>query len=93
MRCEHLAESHKFFFRSSQGGRFVDQLVNGIADEPKVGYTALTKNIAKQIMKDVELVGSGEIRGSVWHFFRSSVTGLRGPSGRCVRPRRRQASG
>jgi filamentous hemagglutinin len=41
----------------------------------------LTKDIALQISKDAELVGSGQIRGATWHFFQSPVTGLGGPSG------------
>ena len=67
-------------FRTSVGRRVVDQLVNGIAHESKVGYASLTKGIAGQIAKDAELMASGEIRGATWHFFRSSVTGKIGPS-------------
>lgn len=69
------------FFRTSQGGRYIDQLVNGIAHESKVGYTTLTKDVSRQIAKDVELIAGRDIQGSVWHFFRSPVTGVGGPSG------------
>lgn len=68
------------YFRTTQGGRFVDQLVSGIAHESKVGYTSLTKSISKQIAKDMELMATRQIEGSTWHFFESPVTGLRGPS-------------
>ncbi len=66
------------YFKTSLGGRFVDQLVGNVAHESKVGYTALTASIKKQIAKDVELVKTGQIGSSVWHFFRSPITGLRG---------------
>jgi hypothetical protein len=67
-------------FRTSLGRRAVDQLVRGVAHESKVGYASLTKSVARQIAKDVELIGSREIQGATWHFFRSSVTGRIGPS-------------
>ena len=76
-----LGGESQVFFRTSQGGRFVDQLVKGIAHESKVGYTTLTKDAARQIAKDVELIGGRDIQGSVWHFFQSPATGVGGPSG------------
>ncbi len=60
------------------GGRYVDQLVNDIAHESKVGYTSLTADIKTQIAKDVELMNGGNIKGAVWHFFKSPVTKLVG---------------
>jgi hypothetical protein len=69
------------YFPTSQGGRFVDQLVEGIAHESKVGYQSLTPTIARQIAKDAELIGTHQIEGATWHFFQSPVTGLGGPSG------------
>jgi hypothetical protein len=69
------------YFPTSQGGRFVDQLVDGIAHESKVGYKSLTPTIARQIAKDAELIGTSQIDGATWHFFQSPVTGLAGPSG------------
>jgi hypothetical protein len=56
------------FFRTSQGGRYIDQLVNGIAHESKVGYRALTSDIRLQIAKEVEMMRSGQIQGSVGNF-------------------------
>ncbi len=68
------------YYRTSIGGRYIDQMANGIAHESKVGYTSLSKRIQTQILKDVELIGNGTIEGSHWHFFTSGVTGLGGPS-------------
>jgi filamentous hemagglutinin len=63
------------------GGRYVDQLVNGIANESKVGYQSLTPGIQLQVMKDVELMQTQQVEGAVWNFYRSPVTGKIGPSG------------
>jgi RHS repeat-associated protein len=68
------------FFRTSYGGRFVDQLVGNIAHESKVGYTALTPSISIQIAKDAQMLATRAIDGAIWHFFQSPVTGLGGPS-------------
>jgi hypothetical protein len=35
---------------------------------------------ARQIGKDAELLGTGQVSGYTWHFFESPVTGLSGPS-------------
>lgn len=75
-----LGGEPQVYFRTSQGGRCVDQLVGGVANESKVGYTSLTKDIARQIAKDFELVQTGQIKSSTWHFFASPVTGAGGPS-------------
>jgi RHS repeat-associated protein len=76
-----LGGESQVFFRTSQGRRFVDQLVGRVAHESKVGYTALTRDVATQIAKDAELIGAGRIEGATWHFFQSPVTGVGGPSG------------
>jgi hypothetical protein len=75
-----LGGQSQVFFRTSQGGRYVDQLVNGIAHESKVGYQTLTQSIQRQIAKDVELMATGQIKAAVWHFFTSPVTGQGGAS-------------
>lgn len=75
-----LGGDSQVYFRTSQGGRYIDQLVNGIGHESKVGYTSLTADIRVQIAKDVELMATKQIRGSTWNFFTSPVTGLGGPS-------------
>jgi RHS repeat-associated protein len=68
------------YFKTSLGGRYVDQLANGIAHESKVGYVTLSKRIKEQVQKDAELIKKKSIRGAVWHFFRSAVTGKIGGS-------------
>jgi hypothetical protein len=78
---QQLGGESQAFFRTSQGARFVDQLVGGVANEAKVGYQSLTPTIARQIAKDAELLGTGQVSGVTWHFFQSPVTGLSGPSG------------
>ena len=72
-------ETHAYF-KTSLGRRFVDLYSDaGIAHESKVGYTALTKRVKTQILKDEKMIGK-QIKGAHWHFFRSSITGKVGPS-------------
>lgn len=68
------------YFKTSEGARFVDQLADGVAHESKVGYASLTKRIRTQIIKDSELIKTGQIDGAHWHFFTSGVTGKGGAS-------------
>ena len=68
------------YFKTSQGGRYIDQLADGIAHESKVGYTTLTDRIRTQILKDAELINTGQIDGAHWHFFTSGVTNRGGAS-------------
>lgn len=75
-----LGGSSHPYFRTTLGGRYVDQLVGGIAHESKVGYRALTAVIQLQIAKDAKLIKIGRYEGAVWHLFQSPVTGLGGPS-------------
>jgi hypothetical protein len=77
-----LGGESQVYLKTSQGGRYVDQLVNGVANESKVGYTSLTKSISTQIAKDAEIVknGTGGVQSAVWHFFKSPVTGQVGAS-------------
>ena len=75
-----LGGESQVYFRTSQGGRYVDQLVNGIANESKVGYTSFTSTIRGQIAKDAELIQTGRIDGATWNFFTSPVTGKGGAS-------------
>jgi len=69
------------FFRTSLGARFVDQFASNIGNEAKVGYQSLTKSLQNQIAKDLELKAGEDVRGVVWHFYPSPVTGKVGPSG------------
>lgn len=76
-----LGGKPQVFFNTSQGGRYVDQLVNGIANEAKVGYQSLTPSMRLQVMKDIELVQTQKVQGAIWNFYRSPITGKIGPSG------------
>jgi RHS repeat-associated protein len=69
------------FFRTTLGRRFVDVMDNsGIAHESKVGAVSLSSFVKNQILKDAELIRTGEINSAVWHFYRSGVTGQVGPN-------------
>lgn len=76
----NLGGQSQVYFNTSQGGRYIDQLANGIANESKVGYQSLTPSISLQISKDAELLNAGRVNGVDWHFFQSPVTGVGGPS-------------
>lgn len=78
---QSLGGQSQVYFSTDLGGRYVDQLINGVANESKVGYTSLTSGIQTQIAKDVELMNSGAVNSVNWNFFTSPVTGLGGPSG------------
>jgi hypothetical protein len=69
------------YFQTTQGGRYIDQLVNGQAYESKVGYVSLTDSISLQVSKDVELLTTGSVSSVNWVFFPSPVSGSFGPSG------------
>lgn len=76
----NLGGQSQVYFSTSSGGRYIDQLINGMAYEAKVGYVSLTEKISLQIAKDVELITIGEVDSVAWVFFRSPITGLVGPS-------------
>jgi filamentous hemagglutinin len=78
--AQNLGGESQVFFNTTQGGRYVDQLVGDIANESKVGYQSLTPSIQLQISKDAELLNGGTFQSVNWHFFQSPVTGLGGPS-------------
>jgi len=44
-----LGGDSQVYMQTTLGGRFIDQCVDGIANESKVGYTSLTKNVSLQI--------------------------------------------
>jgi len=69
------------YFQTTQGGRFIDQLINGMAYEAKVGYVTLTEAISLQVAKDVELLHTGVIDTVTWVFFKSPISGVGSPSG------------
>ena len=78
--AQNLGGQSQVYFDTTQGGRYVDQLANGVAYESKVGYASLTPRLQLQIEKDAELLNSGRVAGYEWHFFQSPVTGRLGPS-------------
>ncbi len=78
---QQLGGTSQYYFSTSLGGRYVDQLVDDVANESKVGYTSLTQSVQTQIAKDTELLQTGNVQGVTWNFFTSPVTGRGGPSG------------
>lgn len=78
--AELVGGDSQVYFKTSQGGRYIDQLSDGIAYESKVGYTSLTEFVRKQVLKDAELIKTGQINGAQWNFFTSDVTGKIGAS-------------
>jgi RHS repeat-associated protein len=78
---QQMGGQSQAYFNTTLGGRFIDQLVNGMAYESKVGYVSLTESISLQVAKDVELMSLGLVNSVSWVFFPSPVTGLGGPSG------------
>lgn len=78
---KRLGGTSQQYFKTSSGGRYVDQLVNGIANEGKTGYMSLTPKIRAQVIKDVALLKSSQVQGVIWNFYRSPKTGKIGPSG------------
>jgi len=78
--ADNIGGQSQSYFRTSLGPRYVDQFANGIAYESKVGYQSFTPTIQKQIAKDSELFNNGRVDDVQWHFFKSPVTGLGGPS-------------
>jgi hypothetical protein len=50
------------------------------AIESKVGRTSLTKDVRRELARDVKLRRSGQVEALEWHFTRSGVTGMIGPS-------------
>lgn len=75
-----LGGQSQVFFPTALGSRFVDRLHKSIARESKVGYMYLTKKIARQILKDAELIAFRDVKGAAWYFYKSPVTGQIGPS-------------
>jgi hypothetical protein len=60
-------------FKTKDGPRYVDWLVDGIAHESKAGLNvALTSKIRKQVLKDAELIANREIEGAHWHFWQGA---------------------
>lgn len=74
-----LVHGHSVIIDTEDTGesRKMDALdADGIAHEAK--YTVNNKQAHQEILKDVELIRKGLIKGSVWHFFRIQKTGQNG---------------
>ena len=69
-------------FSTPFGKRIVDAYnpLNEVIAEAKYGYVSLTQFIEQQISKDAFLLQNNVVSSVEWHFFKSQVTGLGGPS-------------
>ena len=83
---QQLGGTSQYYFSTSLGGRYVDQLVDDVANESKVGYTSLTQSVQLQIAKDTELLQTGNVQGVAWNFLNPEDEFLRG-SESLLRPR------
>ncbi|XZE21704.1 hypothetical protein SH449x_001609 [Pirellulaceae bacterium SH449] len=64
-------------FMTSDGPRYIDRLLNGIAHEFKAGKDVkLANSIWRQILKDKELIEKGVIEGAHWHFWQGATKEL-----------------
>jgi hypothetical protein len=73
---QKLVHGHTVVMSTKETGesRKIDALdPDGIAHEAK--YTVNHKQAHQEILKDVELIRAGVIKGAVWHFFRNQKTG------------------
>jgi hypothetical protein len=71
-----LVHGHTIFIPTEESGEFrkIDAIdADGIAHEAK--YTVNKTEARKEIIKDVELMKKGKVKGVVWHFFRNIKTG------------------
>jgi hypothetical protein len=58
-------------FKTPDGSRYPDYLVDRIAYESKAGLNVkLTPTIERQIAKDAYLIADGVLEGVEWHFWR-----------------------
>jgi len=60
--------------------RRIDQLDGLHAHEAKVGFVSNSESYRIQAKKDAELIRTGQIESSTWHFLRSEITGRIGAS-------------
>jgi len=68
-------------FSTSDGRRFVDNVVGRTAQESKVGRVGMSSELLRQMNKDVEIKKMySEIGELEWHFFKSPTTGKIGPT-------------
>jgi hypothetical protein len=72
-----LVHGRTIYISTEESGQYrkIDALdPDGIAHEAK--YTLNKTEARQQIIKDVELMRKGKVKGVVWHFFRNIKTGL-----------------
>lgn len=61
-------------FSTSDGPRYIDRLVDGVAHEAKAGINVkLGASIERQILKDAELVRNRVVKEAHWHFFQGAT--------------------
>jgi hypothetical protein len=71
-----LVHGQTTFISTEESGQYrkIDALdADGIAHEAK--YTINKTEARQEIIKDVELIKKGKVKGVVWHFFRNTKTG------------------
>ncbi|WBW95949.1 HNH endonuclease [Oceanirhabdus sp. W0125-5] len=69
------------YYRTENGGRYVEVLSEGIAHETNVGYQCLSAEVKKKIDKDVLIRDNNEeVQELVWHFFDDGTNERQGPS-------------
>lgn len=55
------------------GLRYIDRLVNGLGYKAKAGVdVGLMSSIKLQVLKDAELVATGQLQGAEWYFFQGA---------------------
>jgi RHS repeat-associated protein len=67
-------------FNTPFGDRRVDSVIDGWAVEVKTGKTSLNDRTKTEIQKDDYLDTHGEVKGVMWVFVESPVTGKSGPT-------------
>ncbi len=74
IKSDNVLETQKRM-TTSMGPRIIDVVdTDNIAHESKMGYQEFSSRIEKQILKDLELLENDDVKGVVWHFFRSANT-------------------
>ena len=64
-------------FMTSDGPRYIDRLLNGIAHESKAGVNVdLINRVWRQVCKDKDLIEKGAIEGAHWHFWQGATKRL-----------------
>ncbi|HEY0828980.1 MAG TPA: hypothetical protein VGE40_12855 [Bacilli bacterium] len=80
---QKLVKGRSINIRTEEVGkwRVIDALdQDKIAHQAYFGSKIKDKDLAAQLMKDIEILRKGEVNGIVWHFFRRKSDGSIGPS-------------